>query len=136
MEGREDIFPSRDDATIKLINSINTTIKEGKSVLIPSQLIGTSQEILITLDKLMKEKKIEKCKIYIEKSIIEANSIHEVYTEFLNKEIQQSIVSSTYNPFRSRSLNAISILEDKKELEPGVIISHHIFAIINSSKLS
>src|SRR6185437_661001 len=102
--GREDIFPSRDDATIKLINSINTTIKEGKSVLIPSQLIGTSQEILITLDKLMKEKKIEKCKIYIEKSIIEANSIHEVYTEFLNKEIQQSIVSSTYNPFRSRSL--------------------------------
>lgn len=133
--GREDIFPSRDDATIKLINSINTTIKEGKSVLIPSQLIGTSQEILITLDKLMKEKKIEKCKIYIEKSIIEANSIHEVYTEFLNKEIQQSIVSSTYNPFRSRSLNAISILEDKKGLEPGVIIIPSYFLqFINSSK--
>ena len=67
--------------------------------------------------------------------IIEANSIHEIYTEFLNKEIQQSILSSTYNPFRSRSLNSINILEDKKDLESGVIIIPSYFLqFINSSK--
>jgi len=58
--GREDTFPSRDDAVAKLISNINTTIKEKNTVLIPTQLIGTSQEITITIDKLMKERKIEK----------------------------------------------------------------------------
>ena len=44
------------------------------------------------------------------------------YTEFLNKEIQQNINSGVYNPFRSRSLNLINIIEDKKDLEPGIIL--------------
>jgi len=120
--GREDTFPSREDAIAKLTNNINMTIKGKNTVLIPTQLIGTSQEIIITIDKLMKERKIEKCKIYIDKLIIDVNSIHESYTEFLNKEIQQNIVSSIYNPFRSRSLNTLNSLDGKKELEPGIII--------------
>ena len=120
--GRDDIFLSREDAIEKLINSINTTIKNKNTVLIPTQLIGTTQEIIITLDQLLKQRKIEKCKIYIDKLIIDVNSIHESYSEFLNKEIHQNIISGVYNPFRSRSLNAINILEDKKDLEPGIII--------------
>ncbi len=120
--GREDTFPSREDAIVKLINIINGIIKDKNIVLIPTQLIGTSQEIIITLDKLIKQGKIEKCKIYIDKLIIDVNSIHESYTEFLNKEIQQGITSGIYNPFRSRSLNLINIKEDKKELEPGIIL--------------
>ena len=120
--GRDDIFLSREDAIEKLINSINTTIKNKNTVLIPTQLIGTTQEIIITLNQLLKQRKIEKCKIYIDKLIIDVNSIHESYSEFLNKEIHQNIISGVYNPFRSRSLNAINILEDKKDLEPGIII--------------
>ncbi len=91
--GREDIFLSREDAIEKLINSINTTIKNKNTVLIPTQLIGTTQEIIITLDQLLKQRKIEKCKIYIDKLIIDVNSIHESYSEFLNKEIHQNIIS-------------------------------------------
>ncbi len=120
--GREDTFLSREDAIKKLIDSINLTIRNKNIVLIPTQLIGTTQEILITIDQLLKQRKLEKCKIYIDKLIIDVNSIHESYSEFLNKEIQQNIISGLYNPFRSRSLNAINIFEDKKDLEPGIIL--------------
>ena len=72
------------------------TIKNKSSVLIPTQLIGTSQEMIITLDQLIKQGKIGKCKIHIDKLIIDVNSIHESYTEFLNKEIQQKITSGIY----------------------------------------
>ncbi|MGN6349242.1 MAG: MBL fold metallo-hydrolase, partial [Candidatus Nitrosocosmicus sp.] len=65
--GREDTFLSREEAIIKLTDLINETIKKKNIVLIPTQLIGTSQEIIITLDQLIKQKKIEKCKIFIEK---------------------------------------------------------------------
>lgn len=119
--GREDIFLSKEEATEKLINNINMTIKNKSSVLIPTQLIGTSQEMIITLDQLIKQGKIEKCKIHIDKLLIDVNSIHECYTEFLNKEIQQKITSGTYNPFRSRSLNTINSLENNN-LDPGIIL--------------
>jgi KH/beta-lactamase-domain protein len=119
--GREDIFLSKEEATEKLINNINMTIKNKSSVLIPTQLIGTSQEMIITLDQLIKQGKIEKCKIHIDKLLIDVNSIHESYTEFLNKEIQQKITSGTYNPFRSRSLNIINSLENNN-LDPGIIL--------------
>jgi predicted metal-dependent RNase len=121
--GREDTFLSREEATEKLINNINRTIKDNNTVLIPTQLIGTSQEIIITLDQLMKQKKIQKCKIYVNRLIIEVNSIHENYTEFLNKEVQQNIISGDYNPFRSKNLNIINIVDgENKDLEPGIIL--------------
>ena len=120
--GREDTFLSKEEATEKLINNINLTIKNKGSVLIPTQLIGTSQEMIITLDQLIKQGKIEKCKIHIDKLLIDVNSIHESYTEFLNKEIQQKITSGIYNPFRSRSLNTINIMENNKDLDPGIIL--------------
>ncbi|MBA3977346.1 MAG: beta-CASP ribonuclease aCPSF1 [Nitrosopumilus sp.] len=120
--GREDTFPSREEATEKLINKINLVIKDKGTVLIPTQLIGTSQEIIITLDQLIKQKKIGKCKIYVDRLIIDVNSVHESYTEFLNKEVHQNIVSGEYNPFRSKNLNIINIMEEKKDLDPGVML--------------
>lgn len=120
--GREDTFQSRDDATNKLIDIINNTIKNKNIVLIPTQLVGTAQEIIITLDQLIKQKKIDKCKIFIEKLIIDVNSIHENYIDYLNKDIQQSIINGDYNPFRSRNVHTINIMQDKEKLETGIII--------------
>lgn len=120
--GREDTFQSRDDATNKLIDIINNTIKNKNIVLIPTQLVGTAQEIIITLDQLIKQKKIDKCKIFIEKLIIDVNSIHENYIDYLNKDIQQSIINGDYNPFRSRNVHTINIMQDKEKLETGIVI--------------
>lgn len=120
--GREDTFLSREEAIIKLTDLINQTIKKKNIVLIPTQLIGTSQEIIITLDQLIKQKKIEKCKIFIEKLTIDINSIHENYIEYMNKDIQQGIINGDYNPFRSRNLHTINVMNDKKEIESGIIV--------------
>jgi uncharacterized protein len=119
--GREDSYLSREDAQERLIQEINKVIMDQKLVLMPSQLIGTSQELLITLDMLIKQKKIIKCKLYIDKLVTEINSIHEFNLEFLNRELQQSIISNDYNPFRSRNITSISDITTQK-LDPGIII--------------
>ncbi len=119
--GREDSYLSREDAQERLIEEINKVIMNQKLVLMPSQLIGTSQELLITLDMLIKQKKINKCKLYIDKLVTEINSIHEFNLEFLNRELQQSIISNDYNPFRSRNITSISDITTQK-LDPGIII--------------
>ena len=119
--GRDDSFLSREDAQERLIEEINKVIRNQKLVLMPSQLIGTSQELLITLDMLIKQKKIMKCRLYIDKLVTEINSIHEFNLEFLNRELQQSIISNDYNPFRSRNITLISDIATQ-ELDPGIII--------------
>ncbi|TVP39626.1 Beta-lactamase domain protein [Candidatus Nitrosocosmicus arcticus] len=119
--GREDSYSSREDAQERLIEVINKVIKNQKLILMPAQLIGTSQELLITLDMLIKQKKIMKCKLYIEKLVTEINSIHEFNVEFLNRELQQSIISNDYNPFRSKNIASILDITTQK-LDPGIII--------------
>ncbi|MBA2266863.1 MAG: beta-CASP ribonuclease aCPSF1 [Nitrosopumilus sp.] len=119
--GREDSYLSREDAQERLIEVINKVIRNQKLVLMPAQLIGTSQELLITLDMLIKQKKIMKCKLYIEKLITEINSTHEFNLEFLNRELQQSIISNDYNPFRSKNIASILDITTQK-LDPGIII--------------
>lgn len=119
--GREDSFMSHEDSLIKLIQAINKVIRNKKLILMPTQLIGTSQELIVTLDQLIRQKKIEKCKLYFSKLVTEVNSIHEYNTEFLNKELQQNIISGDYNPFRSRNLISITDITTQK-FDPGIII--------------
>lgn len=119
--GREDSFIPREEAEVKLIEEINNTIKIKKIVLMPTQLIGTSQEMIVTLNKLIKDKRIKKCKIYVDELIAEANSIHEFESDFLNKELHQNISNGENNPFRSRTLSILTDIENQ-DLEPGVVI--------------
>ncbi len=131
--GREDSYLSREDAQEKLIAVLNKVISNQKLVLMPAQLIGTSQELLITLDMLIKQKKIMKCKLYIEKLVTEINSIHEFNLEFLNRELQQSMVSNDYNPFRSKNIAPITDINTQK-LDSGVIIYPSSMLNCRSSK--
>ena len=87
----------------------------------PTQLIGTSQEMIVTLNQLIKEKKIKKCKIYVDELIAEANSIHEFDSEFLNKELHHNISTGENNPFRSRTLSILTDIE-KQDLDSGIVI--------------
>jgi predicted metal-dependent RNase len=119
--GREDSFIPREESEVKLIEEINKTIKIKKIVLMPTQLIGTSQEMIVTLNQLIKEKKIKKCKIYVDELIAEANSIHEFESEFLNKELYQNISMGENNPFRSRTLSILTDIE-RQDLDSGIVI--------------
>ena len=119
--GREDSFLTREEAEAKLIDEVNQVLKAKKIVLMPTQLIGTSQELIITLDQFIRQKKIKKCKIFLNGLLSEINSIHEFDSEFLSKDLHESIVSDEYNPFRSRSISIITDIE-KQELNSGIVI--------------
>lgn len=119
--GREDSFLTREEAEAKLIDEVNQILKAKKIVLMPTQLIGTSQELIITLDQFIRQKKIKKCKIFIDGLLSEINSIHEFDSEFLNKDLHDSIVSDEYNPFRSKSISIITDIE-KQELSSGIVV--------------
>jgi len=104
------------------VDVINRAIAAGGHVLIPVPAVGISQELMLVIDRYMKEGSLRQAKVLIEKMISEATSVHEAYPEFLSKELRQRILESESSPFGSSQF-AIVQSETLKSGEPSVILA-------------
>jgi len=69
-----------EDAAAVLTNTINKTVAQGGSILIPSFAIGRAQTIMFILSELIRTKKIAKIPIYLDSPMaINASSIYHKY---------------------------------------------------------
>ena len=104
---KEDIFPRREESNECLINSINDTISGGGKVLLPVPSIGLAQELMLIIDMHMKAGKIDKTKMLIEKIILEASSIYEVFPEYLSREMNHRLLNPEDSPFSGEQFNFV-----------------------------
>jgi len=110
---KEDIMPPREEVENSFVNSINETLKEGGKVLIPVPAVGRAQEILLVLDKCLKEKRIIEVPIFLEGMLSEATAIHIAYPEYLSKELREKLLNSDENPFESEYFTIIEHQENR-----------------------
>ena len=120
--GKEDIFPQREEADKRLIDSINKTAAENGKVLIPVPTVGLSQELILSINVYMKTGKIIETKVLVEKIISNASSIHETYPQYLSKELKYMILHDEENPFRSKQFVIIESQSLERE-EPAIILA-------------
>ena len=120
--GKEDVFPQREEADTRLIDSINKTTAENGKVLIPVPTVGLSQEIILSINMHMRTGKIVETKVLIEKIISNASSIHETYPQYLSKELKYMILRDEENPFRSKQFVIIESQSLRSE-EPAIILA-------------
>ena len=104
---KEDIFPLREESNECLIKTINDTISEGGKVLLPVPSIGLAQELMLIIDMHMKAGKIDKTKMLIEKIILEASSIYEVFPEYLSREMNHRLLNPEDSPFSGEQFNFV-----------------------------
>lgn len=104
---KEDIFPRREESNECLINSINDTISGGGKVLLPVPSVGLSQELMLIIDMHMKAGKIDKTKMLIEKIILEASSIYEIFPEYLSREMNRRLSNPEDSPFSGEQFNFV-----------------------------
>jgi hypothetical protein len=121
-----DIMPDQTSVYDNFTRSINHTLKQGGKVLIPVPAVGRAQEMMLVLDKEMRERNLIECPIYIEGMISEASAIHMSYAHYLGFNVRKS-VSSGVNPFQSEYFTLVNgpgkrneILED---LNPSIIMA-------------
>jgi uncharacterized protein len=126
MEGlygsRDDLFPSAEEAYSKLVDSLNKTIAENGRILIPISSVGLSQELILSLDKFIKSGQLTKTKIYLEKIIAETNSIHELYAEYLARDLRESMQDGRDNLFSSEQFEEIDLGEFGED-SPAIILA-------------
>ena len=104
-----------------MVESINQTLREGGRVLIPVPIIGLSQELIYTLTKYQELGSLEpSAEIFVDKSILEATYIHELYYDYLSKEVKTKILNENISIFNYKNLKLIS--SKSKVEKPGIIL--------------
>jgi uncharacterized protein len=117
---KDDILPSRVECENQMFDIINTTAKRGGKVLLPVLGVGRSQEIMILLEKAMKEGKIPKLPIYLQGMVWDVNAIHTAYPDFFTAEVKRAIFHKDQNPFLSEIFKHVgSRKEMEKVIESG-----------------
>ncbi len=114
--GRDDFQPSRKEATERLSDIIQSTIKKKGKLLIPVFAVGRSQEVMIVLENLVKTKKIPKINVYLDGMIWEATAIHTAYPEYLNNKLRSQIFQQGENPLLSDIFKRVDSHEMRQEI--------------------
>ncbi|MEW6063077.1 MAG: LAGLIDADG family homing endonuclease [Nanoarchaeota archaeon] len=96
---REDVFPTRKECDDYLISLIKKTIENGGKVLLPVLGVGRSQEILLILERAIREGRLNKMPIFIQGMVWDVTAIHTAYPEFFNSKVKKDIFHKDQNPF-------------------------------------
>jgi len=124
--GSHDVQPKLAVAEEKLYEVVNQTIERGGKVIIPAFAVGRSQEVMLTLEEGIREKKIPPVKIYLDGMIKEATAIHTTYPEYLNPDLRRQIFQEGHNPFLAEcfiQVDSPSMRQQVINSDPCVIIT-------------
>jgi KH/beta-lactamase-domain protein len=120
--GKEDILARPEDSEVALAELIRRAIAAGGHVLLPIPTVGISQELILVLDRYVKQGRIPRARVLVEKSISEATGVYEAYPEFLSRTLREQLLSSEGTPFGSPE-NFETVSMQTLGSEPSVVLA-------------
>ena len=117
--GPEDFMPEREGVEERITSIVNETTERGGKILIPLPAVGRAQEIMLVLDRYMKNKWMKELPVYIEGMISEATAIHTAYPEYLARDIRDQILHQDINPFQSDYFTVVNHPSERDEIVAG-----------------
>ncbi len=125
--GKEDILPSRRQCEEQLLSIIKKTVERGGKVLMPTLGVGRSQEVMVILEKAIREKKIPEIPVYVQGMVWDVTAIHTAYPDFLNGRMRRMIFHENKNPFLSEIFRKVGSSKEMEEIihseKPCVIMA-------------
>ena len=113
--GRDNIM-NEQEADDYMIDVIKKTFERGGKALMPVLGSGRAQEVMIIIERLMREKKIPNCPVYLDGMLYDITAIHTAYPEFLNRNIRQQIFHKENNPFLSEIFKKVGSKKEREEV--------------------
>ena len=111
----------------KLAEIVNSTVKAGGNIIVPSFALQRAQEVLYYMNKLLLEDKIPDIAVYLDSPMaIRITDVFKQYRELYDKEMTQ-MVNQNESPFDFPGLIMVQTSEESKQLnyltEPAMIIA-------------
>jgi metallo-beta-lactamase family protein len=115
----------REDLLLQLSNVINTVLKRGGTLVIPSFAVGRAQELLYAIHQLEEKNMIDKYDVYLDSPMaLDATDLYLKYVDELKPEIRQG---RTISPMRCTRFTPVRSSDDSMLLcmntDPKIVIS-------------
>jgi hypothetical protein len=125
--GPKDYAMPREEAEEEFLKIILDTYVNSGKVLIPVFGIGRAQDMLLTIEHLIREERLpENLKVYFDGMVGEVNAIHTAYPEFLRHDLKMRILKGD-NPFLLENFKSVDSKQQREEImaskEPCVVIA-------------
>ncbi|MGD1835297.1 MAG: beta-CASP ribonuclease aCPSF1 [Nitrososphaeraceae archaeon] len=121
-----DVMPDQSVVYKSFSDSVNQTLRSGGKVLIPVPAVGRAQEIMLVIDKEMREGRLVESPIYIEGMISEASAIHMSFAHYLGQDIRRSVAQGN-NPFESDYFTVVNGIGKRDDVlndeNPAIIMA-------------
>jgi len=127
--GKDDIGPTRQECEDYLVNMIIKTIERGGKVLMPVLGVGRSQEMMLIIEKAIREGRLPKIPVYVQGMVWDVTAIHTTYPSFFNPKIRKNIFHKDQNPFLSDVFKRVGSQKEQQ----GVIDSNEPCIIMSTS---
>jgi uncharacterized protein len=115
--GKDNIMPPSKEADDQLSEHIIEVVKRKGKVLMPVLGSGRAQEIIVLIDKLIREGKLgEDLPVYIDGMVWDITAIHTAYPEYLNSALRQLIFHKDNNPFLRPNIKRIGSPKERQDL--------------------
>ena len=113
---KTDVVASRKECEDYLIDIINNTFERKGKVLMPVLGVGRSQEIMLIIEKAMREKRIPQMPVFVQGMVWDVTAIHTTYPDFFNNAVKRNIFHKDHNPFLSPIFKKVGSHDEMKDL--------------------
>ena len=117
--GKDDNTKTRAEAEEEMFEIIKKTIDNSGKVIMPVLGVGRAQEVMLIVEKAIRENKLEKIPVYIQGMVWDVTSIYTAYPDFFNTTVKKMIFHRDQNPFLSEIFKHIGSQAEMKEVIEG-----------------
>jgi KH/beta-lactamase-domain protein len=114
--GKENVMPPQKESDDELKKIIKETVARRGKILMPTLGSGRAQEVMVMVEKMIRENELEKISVYIDGMVWDITAIHTAYPEFLSRNIRKQIFHKDQNPFLSEIFKRVGSQKERMQI--------------------
>jgi len=114
--GKDSVLPSPKEQDEIFGKMIMDTIKRGGKVIMPVLGSGRAQEIIVFIERIIREGVMPSIPIFIDGIVWDITAIHTAYPEYLNNTVREQIFHKDNNPFIQDNIKQVGSAKERKEI--------------------
>ncbi|MFW6378525.1 MAG: beta-CASP ribonuclease aCPSF1 [Nanoarchaeota archaeon] len=114
--GRSNSLPPPKEQDKYVAELITKTIKNKGKVLVPTLGSGRGQEIIVVVEKMIRNGQIPDVPIYVHGMVWDITAIYTAYPEFLARNVRSQIFHKDNNPFLAENIKRVGSMKEQQEI--------------------
>ncbi|MFW5865520.1 MAG: beta-CASP ribonuclease aCPSF1, partial [Nanoarchaeota archaeon] len=114
--GRSNSLPPPKEQDKYIAELITKTIKNKGKVLVPTLGSGRGQEIIVVVEKMIRNGQIPDVPIYVHGMVWDITAIYTAYPEFLARNVRSQIFHKDNNPFLAKNIKRVGSMKEQQEI--------------------